>query len=527
MTSIGDDNDELYWLQLLSDLGSNRVVETSNDYQYYSNQPSQPVDQYYYLDKFEPSPEVSSTNTLSNQTNTWLVGKEISSRNPNSFPNDNGQIRKSSSEENVNHEVDHERRDIGENDSIENKVAMLKDEKSLMMRSIDQIWATEYPKALEMIRSEMVFHKLEYDLESVNENEDDTGFEIIDYNLAKPLPAGSSANDIFIIQVPNDSALPNSLHFLHFQLSNTIGNLASYFPRFQYLRLYAPESIRNFLQIALVNLQTVKSNALLSSFLGLITESSLYVSNQAQNLIPLIQSMGSSPSSSHSRKAEEDKYVEKLTKTIGWENISLRYCMASISYKERQLLKETREDTKNIVTNLDQFRQQLQTFRSSPNHQSEGTSNKNEFIDENDARFYHFLSQISTENNPLLTIDENEALKHIFMKYFSAPKPFLSEPSCQECGLIFSTLSFSNQRYTCNYCGHSFCDNHVINRRKIIRYGIINPVRVCNACCYTLDEIHRREKLMWKDHRLMAYLNGELLHYSNVSDEQQLNPQSK
>jgi hypothetical protein len=535
--SSNDENEEFYWLQLLGDLGTSRGVETSNDANYFSGYQEQATDQFYYLNKLENNKQSDEN------SNIWLLGKEVLSSEP-IFDHSKNENDLSETTKTGEKELNYEEAETEGQKLIQDKIFQLQDDNSGAMKSLDKIWSTEYPKALELLRSEMLFHKLDFDLESVNENEDDTGFEIVDYNLDKPLPASSS--DLFIVQVPDERSLSSQLrnlklHFFHLNLRN----LSNYLPPMENIK----HSFGFFLQVALKNLQTAKSNALVSSFLGTITESSIYLSDKAQNLIPLINSSpiplsddGLSTGSSRkvSTKSNEEKYLEKLTKSIGWENISLRYCMGSIAFKERQLLKETRDDTKNIVTSFKQFKEQLKDLYSSNSSPSSSAIGKTQQMkqtnpestlpdqgaDPNDGKFYDSLCQaiLSSPRNNEKTLEDSqndgEAMQEILQKYFTPPKPQNHQTSCQKCGLIFSNFSVANFRYSCSYCGNCFCDAHSSQRRKIFRYGLISPVRVCRNCCSVLDEIHRRERLMWKDHRTMAYLNGDLIHYSNISEEE-------
>ena len=55
--------------------------------------------------------------------------------------------------------------------------------------------------------------------------------------------------------------------------------------------------------------------------------------------------------------------------------------------------------------------------------------------------------------------------------------------SCEGCSKKFTTFL---RRHHCRGCGKVVCDACSRNRACLPQYGIIEPVRVCDACFFTL-----------------------------------------
>lgn len=485
---MDDENQEqFYWLQLLSDLGTNRVVDVSPP----EKVPSSP--DYFYLDKLSPV----DVNPELHQDHFWLYGKDV----PGSAGPEVSKKSIDSSDASVSH-------DEGEMEVPEVRTSRIESlNESLEFHSEenqklfdDRLWANEYPAALELVRNEMLFQRLEFDLDSVNENDDESGFEIINYTN-RPM----SARDMFLLQIPSRSEVSSAaysmlrLDAVQSNVIKLLDQLASMIPADD-ISHFTKKSLRSVLQIALEHFQRVKSHAVVSSLVGFITESSIVASEQVHHLY------SNTVSQLSPRTTEEMKYLQRLQGEIGWQNISLRYCMSSVAWRERQLIKETREES-NDITNMSQFRERFNALLSSqPDLQQyyslQGNSSQPSVFDilSRDTSLSPGSDHLSSESQKLL------------LKVFTPPTP-LSEDQCFACQKPFTLTSF---RHSCVYCGHCFCDLHLSKRRKIYRYGIVTPTKVCDSCCATIDEISRRDQLMWKDHRVSAFLRGELIRYQNT-----------
>ncbi len=105
----------------------------------------------------------------------------------------------------------------------------------------------------------------------------------------------------------------------------------------------------------------------------------------------------------------------------------------------------------------------------------------------------------------------DEATLYALEKFFTAPA-FEEKSACAACCKPFNLALF---RHHCRNCGRSFCDEHSKSRRCIFRFGLVEAVRVCSVCCTSIDEVHRRDGLIWKECRVNAYLTDRLIPYFN------------
>lgn len=117
----------------------------------------------------------------------------------------------------------------------------------------------------------------------------------------------------------------------------------------------------------------------------------------------------------------------------------------------------------------------------------------------------------ATGTDGISSLDEESAAHYALSRFFTAP-PFEEKAVCAACCRPFSLALF---RHHCRNCGRSFCDEHSKSRRCIFRFGLVQPVRVCTKCCGTIDEVHRRDCLVWKECRVNAYLTDRLIPYFN------------
>jgi len=68
-------------------------------------------------------------------------------------------------------------------------------------------------------------------------------------------------------------------------------------------------------------------------------------------------------------------------------------------------------------------------------------------------------------------------------------------------------------RHHCRNCGRSCCQTHSNQYRRILKYGLVNPVRVCYICSVSIDEGERFDRYEWRSLRVESYLNGCLVPY--------------
>lgn len=58
---------------------------------------------------------------------------------------------------------------------------------------------------------------------------------------------------------------------------------------------------------------------------------------------------------------------------------------------------------------------------------------------------------------------------------------------CKCCNTDFSVVV---RKHHCRHCGHVFCSHCCSNKRTLIKYGYLKPVRLCNKCngsCFKAD----------------------------------------
>lgn len=133
----------------------------------------------------------------------------------------------------------------------------------------------------------------------------------------------------------------------------------------------------------------------------------------------------------------------------------------------------------------------------------------------------------------------DEDAQYLLARFFSAP-PFIEDSECSVCRSSFGITLF---RHHCRFCGCSVCHLHSMQRRCIFRslqaesyphaifvplflfillllprrYGMVQPVRVCDACSEIIDETQRRDSLLWKNLRVEAFLKHRLIPYFHPS----------
>mmetsp|Transcript_4943 Transcript_4943/g.6803 ORF Transcript_4943/g.6803 Transcript_4943/m.6803 type:complete len:1165 (+) Transcript_4943:24-3518(+) len=218
-----------------------------------------------------------------------------------------------------------------------------------------------------------------------------------------------------------------------------------------------------------------RSNVYISSFVGCLSESIIFLAdrvNTASNLY-VNQLTADDPERIH---------LERIKNSSEWTSLFLRYSMSSLTWKERQLIQETHSEP----------------------------------LSTDDTRLSKCFNEISDRDNIRQILvsqsSHSDAALYVLKMYFTAPA-FEERQACNSCLKAFSVTLF---RHHCRRCGKSYCDEHSKSRRCIFRFGIVEPVRVCAECCASIDEVHRRDCLIWKEYRVRAYLNNELIPYFNT-----------
>lgn len=201
--------------------------------------------------------------------------------------------------------------------------------------------------------------------------------------------------------------------------------------------------------------------------------------------------------------------------------------MASLSFKQRQLLQETRdellvsEEAVRKMTTEQRLQYESQALQRSMQHLSEfqrltssATISSRPAIS-SPATTIMALSDLNGLNQQRTGVEETEEEDEDDLQYalarFLTPPGFAEDNKCHKCTQPFTVTLF---RHHCRHCGHSFCHEHSLSRRQIHRFGLVHPVRVCDACALVLDELSRVDQLVWRDSRVRAWLQQRLIPYT-------------
>merc|ERR1712137_562223 len=63
--------------------------------------------------------------------------------------------------------------------------------------------------------------------------------------------------------------------------------------------------------------------------------------------------------------------------------------------------------------------------------------------------------------------------------------------NCRQCGQPFT--SFLRRRHHCRHCGRVFCEICTKSDMPIPKFGLHDPVRVCDACVSILEQEQEQE----------------------------------
>ena len=314
--------------------------------------------------------------------------------------------------------------------------------------------------------------------------------------------------------------------------------------------------------------QYIRTNIYLTSLVGCVHESTLFMVDRIQAGVELYSHLmqGDDPAHIHLRTVKDSP---------DWKHLLLRCSMASLTWRQRQLLEETRDggslsaaDLKQLmeaqVTDHDRRRiagissefftlsgdilsegQQTQRvvtksiarLRGGSSREPQEEKQQQETIDRDpvkeDSRSVDRLvlpvevidlelqsssgGDDGCQSNVHAWLidaatDGDEDAQYALAKFFTPP-PFNEQSFCAICiDKMFSIISF---RHHCRFCGRSVCHEHSPHRRCIYRFGIVQPVRVCSQCVQTIDATHLMDQLIWKDLRVSSFLGNRLIPYSH------------
>lgn len=277
--------------------------------------------------------------------------------------------------------------------------------------------------------------------------------------------------------------------------------------------------------------KTIKSNKTISDATSCANETFLFAMDRANTASLYI---------SQSLTADDPE-------TMHWKNIracskdkwdSVRLCMASLSWNQRQLLEETKENDADEWFDIDNDTNEFED-NSNDNDINEDENTNNGYNEDDKIETIYFniagwkaWSEENTINKKKVDeearIRRNEELEPRLQRWLTkaalegdeeaqyaltrwfAPPAFIESKSCFACNRMFGINLF---RHHCRFCGNSFCTPHSSHRRKILRYGMINAVRVCSPCARVIDIEVWRDSMQWRRLRTEAYLKQNLIPY--------------
>lgn len=213
----------------------------------------------------------------------------------------------------------------------------------------------------------------------------------------------------------------------------------------------------------------------------------------------------------------EQQHLQRIRRAHVWEHVALRCSLTSLSFRQRQLLAETRVESLADARSVAQMT----------------AAQRSEYEQQQLRRVVQQLSELQalTDGDPheaplalpapaaaaaaaaqLAPAAEAEEVDEDDFQYvlarFLTPPGFREDAQCHVCAQSFGVTLF---RHHCRHCGASCCDDHSRQRRRIQRFGFVAPVRVCDRCADCLDELRRVDQLVWRDGRVRAWLGGRLL----------------
>jgi pimeloyl-ACP methyl ester carboxylesterase len=229
----------------------------------------------------------------------------------------------------------------------------------------------------------------------------------------------------------------------------------------------------------------------------------------------------------------EQQHLQRIRQGHVWEHVALRCSLASLSFRQRQLMQETRAESlpdadklasmtpaqlreyekQQLLLSMQQICELKGLVGKASNSLVVGSTNAGGTANSEDEFTSHALSLYLPTTRK--TNDGSDAEEEVddddfqfAMARFLTPPAFVEASQCHVCSQKFGITLF---RHHCRHCGKSCCDDHSRSRRRILRFGLVSPVRVCDRCAICLDELRRVDQLVWRDGRVKAWLAGRLL----------------
>lgn len=496
-----ESEEQAYWLQLLSDLGSQQALppadvhtdentnESLQSYMYLDHEENSHSDlptQAFSLHHVDSSRDLASeavamNNDINNIPSSPIYGPILDFKSTNQY-----QISPS-----------------GE-DEVSMALQRIGRLKKYSAPKTSKVWEDEYPVVLEIVKQDFIFTNTYTDItestpesnssSELNGEEDEEREEDEDALPDYSERQAATSNTDFVPARKNIRRTVSAQTRIVQSVSNATSEGLQ---RTLVIAGGVGSAMANTMTIVAQKvfeqlLEHLSQNFVVSSVVGCVHESANFISDRSKTLAALYlhQITFDDP---------EQMRLEKIKHASSWEHVLLRYSMATLSWKQRQLLKETRD--------IDDFNKgesmKAATLSTSDKGHADSFEQKNLQIIDQAKSNLHAMLAMEAESS------EDDDVQYILARYFTAPG-FCEAKNCCICAKTFGLALF---RHHCRNCGGSVCEDHSKSRRPIFRYGMIQPVRVCDKCAFIADEVHRMDELMWKDGRVRAYLEGSLIHY--------------
>ncbi len=263
---------------------------------------------------------------------------------------------------------------------------------------------------------------------------------------------------------------------------------------------------------------------------GLVSESAAVLSDGTDALTEALRGVGVEVDASvRFNSPEEARHWARVKAGERWRDVLVRVSMPSLSWRERQLVRETREGENESVSEEEREKEARERVRSYLRERGllverEGEREKDkEREDERECdvevELHYIVAKYFTPPTVPLSLSTNTSSHTTSTTSLEGERdrdlvvPVSSDGSC--CSLCQQSFSLSLFKHVCRACASVVCHSHSLSRRRIPRLGLVDqPVRVCDRCRESVDREALEDVLQWRDLRVRAYQRDELIPYT-------------